>query len=137
MSAKPLSLPRKVNANDFFSSSFVGVSKERIISFEPRRGTCRGHKFMKWKERQLKKDGVVQDEEVIDGVLIEKNSGVCMKDLCRSLQMGETQVEVDRNYYQVIKRFVQHEKVKLKQDWVTFSDHVTIDHQEGLGYPSA
>lgn len=130
-----------MNAYDFFSSSYMGASKDKVISFIPRKEVSRSSKFMKWKEKQFKKRGVVQSEETINGVLIERSAGLSIKDLCKSLQIGEAQIEVDRNLHHVIKSFLQVEEgAKSNQDWATFSNHITIDLQDNMeedsGYTS-
>ena len=117
-----------MSACDFFSSSFTGVSKEKIISFVPKEEARKGSKFIKWKERRLKRSGDIQKDEAISGVLIEKSSGLSIENLCESLQIGEAQVEVDRNVHSLIKKFLrEEEKIKLKQVWATSSNHIEVD----------
>lgn len=51
-SATSSSLPM-ISASEFFSSSFVGVSKERAISFVSREQGLEDSKFMKLKEKKF------------------------------------------------------------------------------------
>jgi len=128
-----------MSASDFFSLPFVGVSRERAISFELKEDVSKSSKFMKWKEKQLKREGILQSEEAISGMMIERGLGTSIKDLCQSLQIGDTQVEIDRGIYCLIEKFLQVED-QVPNPWIT-SNYIKIDPLEDINgnlvYPKA
>jgi hypothetical protein len=107
--------PQQVSTKDYFDRTYIGVQKDRTVCFVHTETTSRSlKKLMQRKEKIMKTAKIMDEEEVMIGILEDSGEGWSIEDLIRVIEKGDSEIEIARELHEPLSQMVQEVSCNTK-----------------------
>jgi hypothetical protein len=107
--------PQQVSMEECFDRTYIGVQQDRTVCFIHTETTSRGlQKLMHKKEKVLRTTKIMDEEDVMIGILEDSGEGWSVDNLIRVIERGDAEIEIARELHEPLWQMVHEVRCNTK-----------------------